>query len=330
MPKIEAKVIQKELESGKVRPVYYIFGPERMKSRELLKRVQRTVLADEKPNDFNYERIDGADVSMESILDSAQSFSMMGGTKLIVVRNAEDIKDQEALVAYLKEMPNTEPGPAADLTCVTVFLAKGFDGRKKTSKAIQDLGAVVACEEVADQDREPWIDYLAKRRGFTLSPSERLVLRGLDPWSLDLVDSEISKLELLVNHEDLRAQVLMSGVDSYARDEFIDSLFSRDARRAFQYIHLFSEEMEVQLPVLGLIAWNLRQLKQFILETTTRSRGAKKPNPYLLRNLERWAKHWNLESITKLERGLFDIDFSLKNTRLLGRGLWTNLFLETA
>ena len=40
MPKLEPKVIQKELEQGVLWPVYWLYGQERMKSRELFKRIR--------------------------------------------------------------------------------------------------------------------------------------------------------------------------------------------------------------------------------------------------------------------------------------------------
>ena len=329
MPKIEPKYIQKELEMGKVRPVYWIFGPERMKSRELVKRLQKAVLRDTLPNDFNYEKHDASEVSLETILDSAQSFSMMGGTKIVLVRNAEEIKNLEPLIDYLKTIPSSDAVDASELATVAVFLSKNFDGRKKTSKAIQEMSAVVACDEVAEQDREPWIDYLAKRRGLVLTPSERLLLRGLDPWSLEIVDQEISKVELVADDEALRKQVMLSGVDAHSRDDFIDAIFCRDFKRALKWVHLFHEEIEIQLPILGLISWNLRHLKLYLLEAHTRSRAPEKRNPYLMKNLDRWKKHWDLSSIQNLEHGLFEIDFSLKNTRMIGQGLWTNLLIGT-
>ena len=329
MPKLEPKAIQKELEAGKVRPVYFLYGSERMKSRELLKRIQKTVLNGEAPNDFNIEKWDASEVGCETILDGAQSLSLMGGTKLVIARSLEEVKNLDPLVDYLKTLESRAATTVDQLQCVLVLLSKNFDARKKSSKAIQEVAAVVACEEVEEADREPWIDYLSKRRGVTLTDAERLTLRGLDPWNLEIVDQEIGKLELVGDDQTLRAEALLSGVSAFARDDFMDSIFCRDHKRALSLVHLFSNEMEVQLPFLGLLSWNFRQLKLFVMEQEMKSRSTEKRNPYLSRNLERWRKHWSLASITELEHALFQIDFSLKNTRLLGLGLWTDALIRT-
>lgn len=325
MPRMEAKIIQKELESGKLRPVYWIFGPERMKSRELVRRIQKATFGDQAPNDFNFEKHDGAEVDVATILDAAQGFSLMGGTKLILVRNADEIKQQDMLVEYFESIENHDAVEASELSNVIVFVSKSFDARKKATKKIQELTATVPCEEVSEQEREPWIGYLAKRRGVALKSEELNLLRGLDPWSLEIVDQELAKLELVGDEEDLRKQVLLNGVDAFARDDFIDALFCRDKKRTMKWMHLFCEEIEVQLPILGLVSWNLRHLKLALMEDITRSRSGEKRNPFLQKNLDRWKRYWTFESIQEFEHGLFEIDFSLKNTRLTGKGLWTSL-----
>lgn len=321
MAKLEPKLIQKELDQGKVRPAYYLFGPERMKARELLKRIQKTVLGDDVPNDFNFERWEGSEVGAETVLDSIQSFSLMGGTKLVLVRNADELDRLELLADHLK-------GAAPEVDgSVLVLMARSFDGRKKVFKAIEAGAVVVECASVADEDREPWIDYLAKRREVRLSAEERLALAGLDPWSLELVDQEIAKLELVGDDAGLRAESLLSGVDVHAKDEFIEGILSRNRSLALKHVHLFHQDMDVQLPILGLIAWNFRQLKCFWMEKHTRARSGERRNPYLQAKLDRWVKVWNQEHLHEFEQELFDLDFALKNTRATGEGLWAQLIL---
>ncbi len=327
MPKLEPKQIQKELEKGKVRPVYFIFGPERMKARELIKKIKTTTLQGEPSHDFNSERWDGSLSEVDSILDSAQSISMSGGTKYVFIGNAEDLSNLDPLAEYLRGLPNAEPVSPDELSSVMVFLSKGFDGRKKASKAISEVAAVISCEAVEEQDREVWIEFLAKRRSVQLTASERLILRGIDPWSLDTVDQELQKLDLVGQDEALRAEVLLNGVSAYAQDDFIDAIFTRDRKRALKLIHLFTENIETQLPFLGLLSWNLRQLKVYLLEQETRSPSLERRNPMLQNKLDRWKRFWSSKSIQGLEHGLFEIDFSLKNTRLTGLGLWTELIM---
>ncbi len=328
MPKLEPKLIQKELEKGKVRPVYFIFGTEAMKARELMRKISRTVLKESEINDFNLEKFDASDAGIERILDSAQSGSMMGTTKLILVRNVEEWRNLDPLSEYLHGLVSTDPAAPEDFPTVLILISKSFDGRKKASKVLSDLAAIVPCEEVKEHEREAWIEFLAKRRSLSLGDPERLSLRGLDPWSLDIVDQELSKLELIGEDPALRADALRSGVSAYAQDEFIDAIFMKDQKRALRVVHHFSRDMEVQLPFLGLLAWNLRQFKAYLLEQETRTPSLERRNPMLQQKLDRWRASWNRHSIQDLEHALFEIDFSLKNTRLSSEGLWAGLIFE--
>ena len=47
MPKMELKTVQTELEKGQIWPLYWLYGPERMKSRELLKRIRIVLFGNE-------------------------------------------------------------------------------------------------------------------------------------------------------------------------------------------------------------------------------------------------------------------------------------------
>lgn len=328
MPKMELKAVQNELEKGRVRPVYFLAGAERMKARELAKKIQRAALKGESPNDFNLEKYDAADAGLESILDSAQGVSLLGSLKVIVARNVEEVRNLDPLAEYLESLESTAAATPEELATVLILISKSLDGRKKASKTIAEHAALVACEEVRENDREPWIEFLAKRRGAVLRDSERMALRGLDPWSLDIVDQEISKLELVGDDEQLRADALRSGVSAYAQDEFIDALFTRDRMRALGLVHYFSGDIDVQLPFLGLLAWNFRQLKLYVLEQETRTPSHERRNPSLTGKLDRWRRYWERASLQVFEHALFEIDFSLKNTRLTGQGLWTDLILK--
>ncbi len=322
---MDLKTVQGELEKGRVRSVYFLAGPERMKSRELAKKIQRAALQGAEPNDFNLEKIDASETGLEAILDAAQGGSLLGGLKVIHARNLEEIRNLDPLAAYLEALGPSAAVDPSGLSVVLIFVSKSLDGRKKAAKTITECAALVPCEEVKENDREPWIEFLAKRRGAVLRDSERIALRGLEPWNLDIVDQELSKLELVGDDDSLRSEALLSGVDAYVQDDFIDSLFTCDRSRALKLVHHFCGDIESQLLFMGLLAWNLRQLKLFVLEQETRTRSPEKRYPFLTAKLDRWRRYWNRSTLHSLEHALLGIDLSLKSTRLAPQGLWTEL-----
>jgi len=325
MPKMDPKAVQTELEKKGVRPVYFLVGTERMKARELVKKIQAAALQGEGANDFNLEKVDASEVGLEAILDAAQGTSLLGGVKVIVARNAEELRNLDRLADYLNSLSSIEPRRPDQVGSVLILISKSLDGRKKASKSITELAALVSCDGIEEKDRGPWVEFLAKRRGAVLSDSERIALRGLDPWTLDIVDQEISKLELVGDDESLRSEAIGNGLSTFAQDHFMDALFTRDSKKALEWVHHFSGDIDVQLPFLGLVAWNFRQLKQYVLEQETRTPPVERRYPALVGKLDRWRRYWDRPSLHTFEHCLFEIDFSLKNTRLTGQGLWTQL-----
>src|SRR5262249_42112395 len=133
MPKLEPKLVQRELDQGKLWPVYWLYGEERMKSRELLKRIRKQAVGDAPAGllGMAVETIEGAEADAAAILDSAQSQTLGGGLRFLIVRDAHLIKGAEALAPLL--------GPAGardSLASCCVFLSKDLDGRKKFSKML--------------------------------------------------------------------------------------------------------------------------------------------------------------------------------------------------
>ena len=320
MPKLEPKLIQKELEAGVVWPFYWIYGSERMKSRELLKRIRRAVLGEGETPSLNEETLDGSTVSGVEIRDSAMSLSLAGGTRFIVVRDAHAVSEPEALSDLMGAK-----GKPSELPSVCVFLSKDLDMRRKFSKSLVEKAAVVPCEEIAEHEREAWIQYLAKRRNLVLDrlggPAVLARLVALDPWGLDIVDSELEKMELAGPGDEGSQE---TGSARATTDQFLEAFFKRELRSSLLAAEGFAEKPDESLPTLGLLAWNARQLGLVVADRTRGTRHAKL-NPYVAEKLTRWSRHWSPADVATLNEELAHVDFGLKQTPLLPLGLWSGL-----
>lgn len=330
MPKLEPKVVQKELEQGQLWPVYWLYGSERMKARELLKRIRKAVLGEQATKDeagsglglgqtLGEESFDAADAQAASVLDAAQSPALGGGVRFIVVRDAHALKDAEILSPLLG--PRVKSG-SPELMSVCVFLSKDLDGRKKFSKTLIERAAVVPCEEVPESEREAWVQYLSKRRGVSLDPGLSAILAQLDPWSLDIIDQELEKLSLAGNAD----VVLGAGEATSGKggDDFLHAFFSRDLALSLRCVESFSERPDESLPLLGLLAWNVRHLALVLADRKQGTRTVKL-SPYIAEKLQAWSKNWGLGEILELQEWLEEVDFGLKQTPLMPLGIWSGL-----
>jgi DNA polymerase III delta subunit len=320
MPKLELKAVQKELEQETLWPVYWIYGPEKLKSRELLKRIRTVVLGKESEKStawgWSEEVFEGTETDASSVVDAALSPSLGGEIRLIVVRDAHALKGPESLTELF--------GPAqkkTELMSVCVCLSKDLDARKKFSKALIEKAAVVPCEEVTEDQRESWIQFLAKRRKLEVKPHLLLQLRSLDPWSLDIVDQELEKYAVAGQSED----VMLEGIKEYeGAEKFIFDFLSRNLKVALPQVGYFASHPDESLPLLGLLTWNVRQLALFLADREQGTRYVKL-NPFLVERFKKWSACWKLSEIQQLQQELFELDFKVKQTPLLPLGLWSSL-----
>ncbi|MDR3608767.1 MAG: hypothetical protein P4M08_15490 [Oligoflexia bacterium] len=333
MPKLEPKVVQKELEQGYLWPVYWLYGSERMKIRELLRRIRKAVLGDEGSalglgSMLSEDLFDATDLSAggaSAILDAAQSSALGGGLRLVIVREAHALKEPEVLASLFGPRVKT---PDSRLVSVCVFLSKDLDGRKKFSKALLENAAVVACEEVPEAEREAWVQYLAKRRGLNLEPRLVTLLSQLDPWSLDSIDQELEKYSIGESADVIFAGAGASGSLAHSVEGFLDALLTKNLAQALKSIDSFADSPDESLPLLGLLAWNVRHLALLVAERESGTRSGLKLSPYVAERLQRWGRHWKLSEILELQQRLEELDYSLKQTPLLPLGAWAGLVLS--
>ena len=323
MPKLEPKNIQQELEKGLIWPFYWIYGPETLKAKELIKRLKKAVFGQEAESEsitsFAIESFDGAECDVHSILDVAQSPSLLGGVRFILIRDAHLLKNPDALSELF--------GPAqrrSELFSVCVAVAKDFDARKKFSKTLIEKVPVVACEEIPEAQRESWITYLAKRRNLELHSSHLMHLSAIDPWSLEIVDQELEKFTLTGAQSDVFLQELaqLGGMDA-----FIEAFFQRNKKIALERLGYFVDQPDQTLPLLGLLTWNVRQLVGFISDREHRDYSFK-ANSFLMEKLKKWSPSWTLSELILLQKEICQIDFGTKQTPLMPLGLWSQLVIR--
>lgn len=321
MPKLDAKSILKQIESGTFFPLYWIYGPETYKVRELTERLKKAVGADASltsslfgsPSSFN-----GNETHAGAILDEAQSLSLGGGVRFLIVRDADLLKNAEDLRAL-----SGESKPLADLNSVVICISSSLDQRKKFTKELITHAAVIECESVREDERETWISYLSKQMGVNLSNESIAQLSALEPWSLELIENEIKKYAL---NPDTAVLGLGDG-SAGAESIYLEALFERNAKKGLGLTKSVSSDPAVHLPLLGLLSWNARHLALVIAESQSGSRKLK-INPYVAQKLNRWKSKWPLEDAIRLQHALHDIDFATKQTPKLALGLWSELLSE--
>ncbi len=308
MPALEPKALRQLIDSGKSYPVIWMHGPEQLQARELLKRLRAKVRSIVENPLWSEESIDAHGLTGGELADRALTPLLGGYTSVVVVRDADLIKNLEDLEPAL-----TAPAPIAELPAILVLFGKTPDARKKSTKLLNEKAAVVECAAVPDYERESWIDFLAKRRSLALPEDLRSRLLSIDPWSLDAIEQELEKLSLETSGPGTWTR---SDGYQFHTDHFLRDFFERrtHARLAGAYLAQTPEEA---LPLLGLLTWHVRQL--ILLHSDP---GAVKLSSSVRDRLEQFRRKWTLPQLLALQDRLVEADFGLKQGGATPLGVW--------
>ena len=137
--------------------------------------------------DFNETICYGADVDADKVMTAALRFPMMADRQLVVVKEAQMMKDLEALEPYCKR-------PLESTVLVICLHGASVDKRKALYKTILKTGVVVESNLLRDYEVPRWIpDYYAGR-GLEIDPEAAALLSEFAGTDLGRIAVETDKM----------------------------------------------------------------------------------------------------------------------------------------
>ncbi|MEA2106605.1 MAG: DNA polymerase III subunit delta, partial [Bacteroidota bacterium] len=112
-----------DLKNKIYKPIYFLFGDEPYFIDLITKYIQNNVLTEEEKA-FNQTILYGKDTDIHSVINAAKRFPMMANHQVVIVKEAQDIKDIEPLIYYATT-------PLESTILVINYKYKTLDKRKK-------------------------------------------------------------------------------------------------------------------------------------------------------------------------------------------------------
>ena len=129
------ETIMRDLKARHFSPIYILMGDESYYIDKISDYIAEHVLRPEE-RDFNQTVVFGSDISASQIVDSAKAFPMMAEKRVVIVKEAQNLKGTEPLVKYSKQ-------PVVSTVLVLCHKNGSIDKRKKIIPAAQVGGAVI-------------------------------------------------------------------------------------------------------------------------------------------------------------------------------------------
>ena len=154
--------ILKELRAKQYRPVYYLMGEESYYIDLISDYIVDNVLTDTE-KEFNLTVVYGADVDIATVINAAKRYPMMSERQVVVVKEAQAIRNMEELSYYLQKPLNS--------TILVLCHKHGvLDRRKKLAAEIEKVGVLFESKKVKDAQLPAFITSYMKRKGVDLDP----------------------------------------------------------------------------------------------------------------------------------------------------------------
>jgi len=243
--------ILKDINAHNFKPVYVLMGDEPYFIDRLLDGIVSNALPEEE-RDFCLTTLYGADTTANAVINMARSFPM-GSRMVVVVKNANELKDIEELSVYLQ---NPQP------TTVLVLVNKNgnFDRRKKFVSRAAAIGVVFESQRVKESQLGGIIATFFRQNGYTADMKSVSLIADSIGSDLTRLYGEMTKLvnsltaDVRVITPELVEQHIGISKD-FNIYEFQNALIAKDSFKAFRIAKYFDENpkqnpIQVVLPSL--------------------------------------------------------------------------------
>ena len=231
--------IMGDLEARRFVPVYYLMGDESYYIDKISDYIAEHVLQPEE-RDFNQTILFGSDVTASQVADYARRYPMMSEYQVVIVKEAQNIKNTEALEKYFKQ-------PLASTILVMCHKNGTVDGRKREYvKAIQSAGVLFESKKLRDRDLPVFIEHYLKARDVTIDVKSTQIIADSIGADLSRLTSELDKVILSLPKESRRVtpQVVEDQIGvskEFNSFELRDALVNRNVFKANQIIKYFDD-----------------------------------------------------------------------------------------
>ena len=187
---ISYESICKEIAEREFSPIYLLMGEEPFFIDQITDLLIENVLAEEE-RDFNQSIFYGADADAVSVINAARRFPMMSEYQLIVVKEAQLMRDIELLNAYAKH-------PLSSTVLVINYKYKTLDRRKSLAAAVEKNGILFESKKIPDYKMPGYITGLLQQRSLAIDAKAAQMLSDFLGNDLNRLSKELDKLAIVM------------------------------------------------------------------------------------------------------------------------------------
>lgn len=306
--------IYRNIKKQEYAPVYFLMGEESF----YIDKITDYILANALPEaerDFNQAIFYGKDADIANIIDTARRFPMMATKQLVVVKEAQLLKNIELLDSYIKN-------PLQSTILVINFKYKSLDKRKAFTKNVAKNGILFESKKIYENQLPDWISKYTGELKLKIDTKASILLSEFLGNDLSKISNELDKLSInipkgnTITADDIERNIGIS--KDFNNFELQNALGKKDVVKANQIINYFSTN-EKNNPIFVTIAllhsYFSKILKFHFLKNKTNDKliaSALGVNPFFVKDYKSAARLYNPKKVVSIINLLREYDLKSK------------------
>lgn len=298
-----------DIHNKKYAPVYFLMGEEPYFIDMISDTIEEEVL-DEAEKAFNQIVVYGRDVDLDTVATHAKSFSMMGGYMVVIVKEAQDLKNIEDFEKYIDSIPPTT-------ILVFDYKYKKIDKRRALAKKIEKVGVLFESKKLYENNIPGWIQSYLSEKGYSITPKATQMLTDFLGTDLHKVRNELEKLIIAlpkskkIDDADVERNIGIS--KDFNVFELQNAIGQRDVMKANRIVNYFGDNAKdnpLLVTAIALYGYFTKILK--VHYATDPSQNALATalgvNPFFVRDYQLAARNYSIADCVRCIAILRDFD----------------------
>jgi len=314
--------IMKSLRKGDYAPLYFLHGEEDYFIDSLADYIEANALPEEQ-RAFNQSVVYGRDVTAGQIRDMAGRLPMMASRQVIIVREAQDVRDLNALESYLAR-------PVPSTVLVVCYKHRKLDGRGTFYKKLHEPPLICfESKKLYDNKVPDWIRGWLKDEGYDITPEALGLAHEYLGNQLSTITNQLQKVIIgLEKGSTIEVDLIQRGVGisrDYNDFELSKALGLRQSERAYHIISQMSRDLNANPPVriistLGQYFTRLYTLHQMHGAKEDEMARAIGVAPFILKDYRLVTRNYNVAQLEHILGLLHESDLKSKGLGMRSTG----------
>ncbi|MCW3076330.1 MAG: polymerase delta subunit [Bacteroidetes bacterium] len=335
-----AEQILLDLKRRIYKPVYFLSGEEAYYIDLISDYIENNVL-NETDKEFNQNVVYGKDVDLAGILGLAKQFPMMSDYQVVIVKEAQNLKELNKSAGADDDAPASKPAtngavqqfinyithPQPTTILVFCYKYKTIDKRSAIAKSLQKNAVFFESSKIYDNQVPEWISNYVKELNYSISPKASFLMGEFLGNDLSKITNEIQKLIInLKQGNEITTDLIQNNIGiskEYNVFELQDALAKKDILKANRIILYFAaneKEHPLVMTISSLYGYFSKILKYHFIPDKSKfaAAAALGVNPYFVDGYAKAALMYSTPKLKNIFSYLKECDLKSKGVDNVG------------